>query len=136
MDQNNFLDFYFSFRLTFADTTIWRGWYQLEIMVDETRKWLFEVAGLDFPSSTTFILDCKYFLMLILLGGLVAYRLVTADVATDRTEVGWLIAIVILMNLCAAGIVGGALGFGGSVHSFNTPVFPGMQVALFMTLAI
>jgi hypothetical protein len=48
-----------------------------------------------------------------------------------------MLAIVVLMNLCVAGIAGIALDFGGSVYSLDSSYcFPGMQVALFMILAV
>ena len=70
---------------------------------------------------------------LMFLGGLVAtYRLAAADVATDRTVVSWwsMSAILALMILCDAGIVGIAPGFGFSVHSFHSSAFLGIQVVL------
>ena len=61
------------------------------------------------------------------------YVLATADVVdTDRTEVSWwsMSAILALMILCDAGIVGIAPGFGFSVHSFHSSAFLGIQVVL------
>jgi hypothetical protein len=60
-----------------------------------------------------------------LMGGIVAvYRLATADMYTERTElIEWLIAlwtILALTILCAAGIAGIALEFGSSLHSLST----------------
>jgi hypothetical protein len=75
----------------------------------------------------TSLLDCQSFLIIttVLLflddGLVVAYRLATANMNTDRNEVGCLIVIIALTNLCAAGIIYNAPGF-------NSSAFPGMQV--------
>jgi hypothetical protein len=74
--------------------------------------------------------------MLSLLSGLfTTYKLATADVATDRTEVSsGLIAmwsILILTTLCTAGIVC-IVGFGNS----STCSVPGMQVMLVLVIAL
>ena len=87
------------------------------------------------PGSIFTLMDRQFLLIitttgLLFLDGILlsAYGLATADVAnTDRTEVSeWLIAIVVLMNLCVAGI---APGFSSSLHGLS-PSFPGMQVVL------
>ena len=59
----------------------------------------------------------------------------TADVIdTDRTEVSrYLIVIVVVTNLCTAGI---GLEFGGSILSINSYSFPGIQVVLVLVIAL
>ena len=68
-----------------------------------------------------------------------SYRLATADVAnTDRTE-GCSIAmwsILVLTNLCAAGIAGIDPGFGGSVHSLDYCTFPGLLLVQVIALGV
>ena len=79
--------------------------------------------------------DYQFFLILII-GALTldSLQLVQRVENANRTEVSeWLIAILVLKNLCDAGI---ALGFGDSLHSLSTCSYPGMQVVLVMALGI
>ena len=148
MVRYGFLGFNFSFRLTFSDTPTRKVWYRSEIMIDEARRWPFQMVGLAFPISAILIMHqvdwscclcCQFFL--ILLGGALPLDvhlvqwIETSDKLTEVSE--WLIAmsvILALMILCDAGIVCIAPGFCDSSHRLST-CLSGMQVMLVLITA-
>ena len=99
-----------------------------------------------FTNQVFSLLDCKHFLYSIfglILPGRMLIALdffTTSDIAnTDFTVLDWsiyVLAIVVLMNLCTAWIIGIDPEFGGSILGINSSAFPGMQVALFMAFGV
>ncbi len=95
------------------------------------------------PGSSFILTDSEFCLIittvLLFIGELVAADgIATADVATDRTEVSGVLiqmfVIVVLKNLCFAGI---APGFGGAIYIGFHHSFPSLQVMLvFMGLGV